>query len=67
MKKILCVSILFLFANTALPKDKKSIFIMLHPCFILYKNMNNYLMSHGYSECESQEVCAAALTACLSQ
>jgi len=67
MKKTLCVSILFLCANTALPKDNKSIFVKVNPCFILYKNMNNYLISHGYSECESQEVCAAALTACLSQ
>lgn len=66
MKKSFYTIALFLIANIALPKEKKLV-IMTHPCWKAYDNSMNWYTTHGYSACEAQEVCSAAVIQCLRQ
>ena len=47
----------------AMPKTLEDIQVR-GTCAIIYDNVYNYSVTHGYSECESQEMAAAAFLQC---
>jgi hypothetical protein len=63
MNKSILIIILILGSNYAMPRNLNNT-IVRGKCDIIYDNVYNYSVTHGYEDCEAQEMATAAFLQC---